>query len=178
MADADYTMSRAGNDLIKGFRIEDIEAEDIDGILDIGLRMFSGIRPLEDPALYYYFCPDHSISKQAVLDGKIIGYYLLNEEPVTEYDMNTLEDLSGYRNRKGLHALELVVLPEYRGLSYGRQLRDIPLGMKEYDYIWGSHIKCLNNLENWLRYGRRLVGQTKGEYVTLMDLEEKRNKCL
>ena len=69
--------------------------------------------------------------------------------------------------------MALGILKEYRGRTYGRQLRDSALSLSEYDYIWGLQAKPLNNLGNWLGYGRRLVGVTEGDYVTLMDHPEK-----
>jgi hypothetical protein len=44
-----------------------------------------------------------------------------------------------------------------------------------YDYIWGQHLKGLHNVDNWTKFGRRLVadGDINGEdmWVTLMDLK-------
>jgi hypothetical protein len=122
---------------------------------------------------FFYFMSDFSISWKAVLNGKTIGCYLLNEESITSYDFNSLENLSSYRDKKSLQGVALGILKEYRGYSYGRQLRDSALSLSGYDYIWGFNARILNNLPNWLQYGRRLVGETESSYVTLMDLEMK-----
>lgn len=39
-----------------------------------------------------------------------------------------------------------------------------------YDYIWGQHFKTLYNIDNWKKFGRRVVAETEDIYVTLMDL--------
>jgi hypothetical protein len=120
---------------------------------------------------------DFTISKKAVLDGKIIGCYLLNDDSVPSNGMNYLENLDPYGTRRGLQGVALGILKEYRGLSYGRQLRDSALSLNGFDYIWGFQGKRLENLDNWLACGRRLVGETEDAYVTLMDLKEKPVDC-
>ena len=137
------------------------------------VKLFSEAANFEYPGFFFYAMTDFSISKKAVLDGEIIGCYLLNNESVHSWEMNWKENLDLYKTRRGLQGVALGILKEYRGRSYGRQLRDSALSLSEYDYIWGLQAKQLNNLDNWLGYGRRLVGETGGDFITLMDLGEK-----
>ena len=157
----------------QSFSIETIEENDIDYIIDFSVKLFSEAANYDYSGLYFYCMTDFSISKKAVLDGKIIGCYLLNDESFHSYKMNRFENLDRYDTRRGLQGVALGILKEYRGLSYGRQLRDSALSLSEYEYIWGFQGKILNNLDNWIGYGRRLVAETEDAYVTLMDLTEK-----
>jgi len=156
----------------KDFYIETIEEDDIFDITEMCVKLFSEAAGFEYSGLFFLSSTDWEISKKAVLDGKIIGCYLFYGESISGVDMNRLENLDRYSNKYGLHAVALGIMKEYRGLSYGRQLRDSVLAMKEYDYVWGGHLKTLNNLDNWLAYGRRLVGETDDSYFTLMDLDK------
>jgi len=159
------------------FKIQNIKKEDISIIVDMCSKIFSDVMPYEENVKYINYVTDFSISKKATLNGKIIGCYLFNKQSIFESeDLDNLpeqqtEDLSKYENKKPLQGVALALLPEYRGLSYGRQLRDIPLSMKDYDYIWGVHLKGLHNINNWLKYGRRIVAETDEVYATLMDLK-------
>ena len=82
-----------------------------------------------------------------------------------------LEDLSKYKNLRGIQGVSLGILPEYRNQGIGKQLRDLPKTMG-YDYIWGQHFKSLKNVEHWTKFGRRKVADDNGIYVTLMDLKK------
>jgi len=155
------------------FSIETIEEKDIDYIIEMSVKLFSEAAKFEYSGLFFYCMTDFTISKKAVLDGKIIGCYLLNDESFHSYEMNRLENLDRYNNRRGLQGVALGIMKEYRGFSYGRQLRDSALSLNEYDYIWGFQGKSLDNLGRWLAYGRRLVGETEDAYITLMDLKDK-----
>jgi GNAT superfamily N-acetyltransferase len=171
MPERSTLINNSGRKLQKGFRVEAIEDADIDRILKMCAKLFTEAVNADYPELFFYCFADFSISKKAVLDGKIIGCYLLNEEPIHYYKIESLEELDRYRARKSLHGVALGILEEFRGLSYGRQLRDSVQLSNDYDYIWGFHVKTLNNLDNWIGCGRRLVGEMGGSYVTLMDLK-------
>ena len=160
------------NMIQKSFSVEPVEDPDIDYILEMCVKLFSEAVNFDYSELFFYCYADFSISKKAVLDGKIIGCYLLKGEAVHSLEINWLENLDLYQTRRGLQGVALGILKEYRGLTYGRQLRDSALTLSQYDYIWGGQAKQLNNLDNWLGYGRRLVGESECSFVTLMDLEE------
>ena len=155
------------------FFIQTIEEKDIDYIIEMSVKLFSEAAKYEYSGLFFYCMTDFTISKKAVLDGKIIGCYLLNDESVHSYEMNRLENLDRYKTLRGLQGVALGIMKEYRGLSYGRQLRDSAHSLNEYDYIWGFQGKSLNNLGSWLGYGRRLVGETEYAHVTFMDIKDK-----
>lgn len=159
----------------QGFSIEAIEDSDIDYILDMCVKLFTEAINQDYSELFFYCYSDFTISKKAVLDGKIIGCYLLGKDPINFSELYNPESLKKYKHRKSIQGVALGILKEYRGLSYGRQLRDSALSLSAYDYMWGYHVKSLNNLNNWLKFGRRLVGETEGCYVTLLDLEEQKN---
>ena len=159
----------------KEFRIAPVEEEDIDYILVMCSRLFTEAVNDYYPELFFYCYADFSISLKATLNGKIIGCYLLNKEAIDSQQAEGFENLERYHKLKGVQGVALGILKEYRGLSYGRQLRDSVLQMTEYDYVWGYQVKTLNNLQNWIRSGRRLVGETESSYLTMMDLNSKKD---
>lgn len=154
----------------EGFRIEGMLDKDLEAILSLSEKIFSEALGYEYPVLNLLIYSDIDLSWKAMIGDEIIGCYLLGEDSINSYEITPLEDLSAYQDRKGLHGVALGLLKEYRGLSYGRQLRNMPLLMGNYDYIWGGQAKTLNNLDNWTRHGRRLVGFEDENYITLMDL--------
>jgi hypothetical protein len=155
------------------FTIQPIPETEYDSISKMCVNLFSEAVNCTYLEGFFYFMADFTISRKAVLNGKTIGCYLLNEESITSYEFNSLENLDSYRDKKGLQGVALGILKEYRGHSYGRQLRDSALSLTGYDYIWGFNAGILNNLPNWQQYGRRLVGENESSYVTLMDLSMK-----
>jgi GNAT superfamily N-acetyltransferase len=160
----------------KEFRIAAVEEKDIDLILEMCSWLFSEAVNEHYPELFFYCYADFSISLKAMLDEEIIGCYLLNKEQIEIQQEQGSGNLDGYAELRGLQGVALGIRKEYRGHSFGRQLRDSVLRMTEYDYVWGYQVKTLNNLEKWIRSGRRLVGETESSYVTLMDLHEKRTQ--
>lgn len=155
------------------FRIESIEDSDINYIMEMCVRLFTEAAQLNYDELFFYCQTDFDISKKAVLDGEIIGCYLLNQSPIKYRQLHHPEQLEQYKTRNSLHGVALGIVKEYRGLSFGRQLRDSVLKLNDYDYMWGYHAKILNNLDNWLKFGRRLIGEADGNYITLMDLKSR-----
>jgi len=157
--------------------ISDIEQQDIPEVLNVCAKVLGDVDSEEDVKEYLSSVTDWNISKKAVVGGKIVGAYLFNEQPITEFLEGcdcTTEDVSKYANLRGIQGLGLALLPECRGTGIGRKMRDIPLHMG-YDYIWGQHLKSLHNIDQWLKFGRRVVADGMiGEddlYVTLMDLK-------
>ena len=164
-----------------------VENADIVTILDMCVEVLSNVDNPERIKGYLGRATDWNLSKKCVLNGEIIGAYLLNEFPlqimldnckrsipVGEYDF---KDYEKYRTLRGLHGLALVVLPEFQKIGAGRKLRDVPLHM-DYDYIWGMQLKSLQNIEQWTNFGRKLIGEFLDEeketvYITLMDLDKK-----
>ena len=64
----------------------------------------------------------------------------------------------------------MALLPQYRNKGIGDKLRNIP-NQLGYDYIYGEQLHTLNNLDNWIRNGRRLVAKNNSVNVTLKDLK-------
>ena len=158
-------------------KIENIQDSDIPEVLDVCVEVLKDVDTPENIKEFLGEDVDFSISKKATIDGKIVGCYLFNTDSVYDFlkDCDCVkEDMSKYQNLKGIQGCALVVLPEYRNMNIGRKLREVPLKMG-FDYIWGQHLKGLHNVDNWIKFGRRLVadGLIGGEdmWVTLMDLK-------
>ena len=159
-----------------GYNITDINDVDKEIVLDMCVEAFGDLESSDEIKEYLNDTVDWTLSKKCVMDGRIVGCYLLNEESVVDFlegsDCAT-EDLSKYKNLSGIQGIAIVVIPEYKSLGIGREMRALPLKMN-YDYYWGQELKGLNNVENWKRFGMRVVadGVIHGDdmYVTLMDL--------
>lgn len=108
----------------------------------------------------------------AVHNGEVVGGYFIGHRQVGNM-FPTKEESEAYKAKKGVEGVALFVLPAYRGYDVGRVLRDIPKYM-DADYIWGSHFDVLNNIKNWVKYGRRVLSGgiqgSGGGHTTLMDL--------
>jgi hypothetical protein len=153
--------------------ISPIEKEDIPEIIEICVDVFSDVDTPDGIREYLGANTDWSISKKCMIGNKVISCYLFNEDPVSsmlDECSCALEDYSKYDGLRGLQGLGLALLPEYRGAGIGKLMRDVPLSMP-YDYVWGRHLKGLHNIDNWTRFGRRVIGENEEEYVTIMDLQ-------
>lgn len=153
------------------FKIEPVAEEDMDEIALLCKEVFKEHETMASDPFWVHYYTQLSVSYKAVLDSKIIGCYLMNECPVFSPDDFILyEDIKSYSQKNGIQGVILALKSEYRGRGFGRQLRDMPLVSGKYDYCWGFHVKSLNNLGQWIRYGRRLIGEIESAYMTLMDL--------
>lgn len=150
-------------------KISTIQPEDIPEVLDVCTVAFSHVMSPSGVKSYIRGTADWDISVKAVYQGKIVGCYILNRDSVTRQQSCSTEDLSRYKGLKGVQGIGLAVLPEYRDLGIGKKLREYPLH-KGYDYIWGLHLKGLHNIDNWTRFGRRIICDTGSMFTTLMDL--------
>lgn len=149
-----------------------IEENDLNDILEICVEAFSDVDSPEGIRSFLSSEVDLSISKKCVMGGKIIGCYLFNTSPVSEMLDEcgcAIEDYSKYEGLRPLHGLGLALLPEYRGSGIGKKMRNVPLTM-DVDYIWGRHLKGLHNIDQWISFGRRVIGENDDEFVTIMDL--------
>lgn len=158
-------------------KISKIEPGDIPEVLDVCAEVFSKVMSPEGVRGYIKGTADWNISVKAVYQGKIVGCYILNRDPVTRKQGCSSEDLSRYKDLKGVQGIGLAVLPEYRDLGIGKKLREYPLH-EGYDYIWGLHMKGLHNIDNWTRFGRRIICDTGSMFATLMDLSNKAKQTL
>ncbi|MBY3433510.1 GNAT family N-acetyltransferase [Rhizobium laguerreae] len=100
---------------------------------------------------------DWSLSMVAVRGDAVVGCYLLSRPG----DVNAAAaELSG----TGVEGLALVVLKSHRGFGIGRALRAVPEAMG-FDYVVGTHLKALGNLDHWLRR-RHLIGEEDDMWIT------------
>lgn len=148
-----------------------VNRRDIPMLLRLAVDVFADQMPEGVLVPYLYSSVNWDKSFKALVGGKMVGGYLLGDEQVLNFaGAGATEDLRKYRGKVGVEGVALFVLPEYRGKRVGDALRRAPLGVG-YDYIWGQHLKTLNNLGQWTKFGRRLVADVDGVYVTLMDLK-------
>jgi hypothetical protein len=154
------------------FEISKIIPSDINECLAVSVEVFKDQMTPISLVSYLNHEVDWSKSYKATVNGKIVGCYLLAENSVLKYKACLTEDLTPYKKLRGVEGIALSVLPEYRSLGIGKSLREIPKNLG-YDYIWGQQLKTLKNLDNWLKFGRRLVGNCGSIYITLMDLNHK-----
>lgn len=159
------------------FKIELLQEEDLDYVISMCEAIFREHDTMASDPLKMEFFTQLNVSYKALLNGEIIGCYLMNEDPVIhEHEGFVINvDISPYDEKKGIHGVVLALKPEFRGKGYGRRLRDIPRTLGRYDYVWGYNVKSLGNIDNWLKYGRRIIGESDACYVTLMDLNDKCN---
>jgi GNAT superfamily N-acetyltransferase len=150
-------------------KISAIQPEDIPEVLDVCSVVFSKVMSPGGVKSYINGSADWSISAKAEYKGRIVGCYILNRDPVTRQQHCSKEDLGRYKGMKGVQGIGLAVLPEYRDFGIGKKLREYPL-QKGYDYIWGLHMKGLHNIDNWTRFGRRIICDSGSMFTTLMDL--------
>jgi GNAT superfamily N-acetyltransferase len=149
--------------------LSDITSEDIPDVLGICVTAFNHLRAESEIKKYILEVTDFIISKKATIGNTAVGCYLFNDQPVGDY-LATEHDKVKYKGRKSLQGIALCVLPEYRNHGIGKKLRELPKSMN-YDYIWGEHLKGLDNIGNWVKFGRRIIADTGESYITLMDLK-------
>lgn len=102
--------------------------------------------------------------------NQVIGVMMLGDNQVTDFFEKNSPQYEKYSKLKGIEGVALCVDPEYRNLGIGDKLRKIPTTLG-YDYVWGQQLKSLKNINQWLKFGRRIVYEDKTMYVTLMDLK-------
>ena len=134
---------------------------------------------------------DWNSSLKAVVNGRIIGFYLLGHKGVNKLkdtiesekaQLEKGESIKRYSSLTGIEGVALGVIPEYRKRSdfnVARELKNRLREMKGLDYIYGMQYKSLNNLQNWVGpKKRRLFAQsfepssTNPVYITLEDLPQ------
>jgi GNAT superfamily N-acetyltransferase len=159
-------------------RVEKIKDTDKTAIIQYSVTEFHGSGVSDaDIAHFAEYYTDWELSRKLVLDGKMIGFYLLHEgslnDLVSRYNRyKALEDLRAYANKRGVEGIILFVLPCYRGKGYGNLLKDLPRAFG-YDYVYGEQFKATDTIKHWLKR-RRLVADGYSQYgdvwVTLEDL--------
>lgn len=159
-------------DYMEDFRIERLEDGDVGLAVQLCDDVFREHDTIASDHIKMEFCTQTEVSCKAVLNGRMIGCYLLNEDSVYLRDDFTMyEDVSAYYEKRSIHGLAIALHAEYRGLGYGKLLRAFPCRPEKYDYVWGFHVKSLNNIAEWTRFGRRIVGESPECFMTIMDLK-------
>jgi hypothetical protein len=87
--------------------------------------------------------PDLSIS---VFDGgEVIGAYFLSRNDFFQMQFSSYPG-GGMPDLTAICGEGLVLKPMYRGMGIGSYLRGWP-AQQGVDYVWGRHLKTLNNLD-------------------------------
>lgn len=165
--------------------------EDIIEAIKIAIPIFSGQMSPQQLVDYLLGTVDWKISVKAVVDGKVVGFYFLDENDLVttlsyycakdknalEYDIPEVgetdecvvyKDLSEYGDKFGLEGVAIGVDPKYKGMGIGKKLIEHSQSLG-YDYIWGMQYESLGNIKHWLKR-RELVAVVPGIYFTVQDL--------
>ncbi len=134
-------------------------------------KSFQGHMPKNELNAYVFMVTNLNKSYVALNEqGNVIGAMLLGDNQVTDFMKKGTKDYKKYSKLKGIEGVALCVDLKYRNQRIGDKLRRLPLTL-DYDYIWGQQLKSLNNINNWIKFGRRIVYENDSLYVTLMDLK-------
>jgi hypothetical protein len=104
-----------------------------------------------------------NITKILTLNDKVIGGYVLSEADVLNVGLGV--EIKELEHKKGVEGVALYVDDEYRDFGFGKMLRNLPRRLG-YDYVFGSQLKTLNNIDDWLKH-RVMVAENKSGYLTL-----------
>ena len=153
--------------------------------LKIGLRVFEGQMGPKELLTYLAKAADWQISVKATYQGKIVGFYLLNENQIYDYllhymmrDYNCYSmeqcnrkhpnsikvDPMKFKNLNGIEGVALGVDPDYKGLGIGKKLIEYSQSLP-YDYVWGQQYEHLGNIEHWIKR-RNVAAYFPGLYLT------------
>lgn len=140
------------------YKISKIEEEDMDEVLELADEVFkdSGF----DNKSYIRGSGDWDISvKLTGPDGNIIGFYVFAPSNINTDDPK-------YQG-KGLHGIALGIDERYKAKGLGKKLIQYPYThlKGQFDYIWGMHLKNLDNIDDWLKR-REIISDIGGIYVT------------
>lgn len=101
---------------------------------------------------------DKSISVCLKIGGEVVGAYFLCARDLVSQE------------GKGLEGVCLCMDERYRGNGWGKMLISFAESMPGFDYMWGQHLKTLNNLEQWTK--RRETVIDAGEvWITIKRLK-------
>ena len=164
--------------------IRHLKREEFEQVLDIAYQVFSPkIRESEEEfknTVREELGNRISHCYVAEVDGRIVGGYLLarskNFQGLKELDSEIREKGIDLNGKVGVQGVALFLLPQYRNEGIGKQLREIPLSRLRVDYVWGEHLKELNNLPNWIGDGRTLIAEKDDCFITLKQLPRAERK--
>lgn len=104
---------------------------------------------------------DPELSIVALVDGKLAGFYFLNEGNIPKTPSDTYEKL---KDKRGVEGVALGVFEPYRNMGIGKKLINYTQNM-DYDYIWGMQLKSLGNITDWLKR-RKIYYENPDLYIT------------
>ncbi len=139
-------------------KIEPVLAGEIDEVIKTAALIFSNVMEYKDNVEYLSKAADFNKSVKLINNGEIIGCYLIKDRE--------LKDLPG---KKGIEGVALAIKPAYRGIGLGEALKDWLeeyAKNKNYDFIFGAHLKGLHNIDDWLKR-RELYKETDSMYFTI-----------
>jgi GNAT superfamily N-acetyltransferase/predicted double-glycine peptidase len=139
-------------------KIQSIQKIDMKEILNMCSCIFTNVMNYTEIQRYLIATTDFEKSFKLTDNNKIIGCYLINEI--------TLPELP---NKIGLEGIALAIIPSYRKYGLGEKLKDYleQYGKdNNYDFIFGEHLKGLNNINDWLKR-RELYKETESSYFTI-----------
>lgn len=115
------------------------------------------------------------------VNEKIVGFHSLCKGKIEIHEncsfvtYDYLEDLSAYKDKKGLEGIILCIHPDYRRKGYGSAMIKFEKEFfkDKFDYIFGGQDGRLENIDFWKKH-RRVICETthngKVSFDTLMDL--------
>jgi GNAT superfamily N-acetyltransferase len=149
------------------YSIKQIQESDIDEVLELANNVFNEQGINMDHKGYIGSVADWDISLKMVDDnsGEIIGFYVFNNDNIP-VENDTYTD-------NGLHGVALGIDSKYKGLGLGKQLINYPMENMgdRFDYIWGMHLKGLNNIEDWKKR-RDIISDNGSLFITATKLKK------
>jgi GNAT superfamily N-acetyltransferase len=119
---------------------------------------------------------DFDKSIKMVVDGEIVGFYLLSTQETMSRFMGMATDEDIYfdikdkklyeelKNKSGIQGLAVGILENYRNKGLGKILLEYPKSLG-YDYIWGCQMDGPSNMEQWLKR-RKIIASYPGYTIT------------
>jgi GNAT superfamily N-acetyltransferase len=83
-------------------------------------------------------------------------------------DLREWQKQAGKAPPRGVQGISFAVLPAYRGTGLGKRLVVYSENLN-FDYIWGFHVKTLNNIDHWKKV-RDVVIDDYSHYTTIKKL--------
>jgi hypothetical protein len=88
---------------------------------------------------------DENLSVCLKIGPEVVGAYFLKNRNQTG------------QTGQGLEGVCLCMDEKYRGNGWGKMLISYAESLPEYDYMWGQHLKSLNNIEQWSRRRETII---------------------
>jgi GNAT superfamily N-acetyltransferase len=131
--------------------------QDIKEVVHLASLIFTNVMSYDENVEYINESTDFSKSVKLTLNNEIIGCYLVNPK--------NLDNEDGL----GIEGVALAIKPAFRKFGYGELLKnwfEDYAKSNGYSYLWGQHLKGLNNLDHWLKR-RELHSEDDELFVTI-----------